>query len=877
MKMFIGVINKILKTLQKLSINSIRTKLLCVLIVILTLPMSIGIIYSVRTFGNFAEGQAYEKVENDLAHSMMIYENKKNQIETITKSIAMDNAVKVTVSLGKESLLGQQLGKYLEKFLKKDMIDWIIITDNQANIIARKETSKLLNSIQPEKNIIRKAIKGGPIASSYAISKNEFLKGKPHSEINTEPYENDFDQYVFIISACPLSYNDKTVGVVTAGCLLNENKLFLEEMKGKSEIEFAIIQKDQMILTNLTDLKGNLLFGKKINLLTPENRKGQDVYIRKVHIEKKDYIFNSVPISNIKGEKSAIIAAFKDADTIKAMITETISGMVIILVLGLILVIILVVFVGYHFTEPIKKLVKRTEMIAKGDLSSPIAVKSKDEIGLLAKSFNRMTESLKISQSELISARDYTDNIIRSMNDTLIVTSPSSIIQTVNAAASDLLEYDENELIGQPVSKIFAEEPLPADNMWLQNLINEDSVINIERVYLSKNGVRIPVLFSASMMRSNDNKIQGIVFVAIDITERKRAEKALQDSEEKYRTLIESSSDAIMTLNEKGYLSCNSATLKMFGCSHRSEFLAKHPSEFSPPLQPGGQDSMTLANENMKTAFETGKSHFEWLHMKLDGTEFSADVLLTPMELGGHKILQAVVRDITERKQTEQQIKTSLKEKEVLLKEIHHRVKNNLQVITSLLNLQSKNIKDKEALIMFRDSQSRVKSMALIHEKLYQSKDLARIDFSEYTRNLTNYLMRSFENNSISIKLYLNVDKIMLGVDTAVPCGLIINELFSNSLKYAFKDRENGEININFSENDDGKYILTVSDNGSGFKGKADLQTTDSLGLQLVSTLTRQLGGVIQLDAEKGTKFSVIFPIPQTKEKGAKECQKIRC
>jgi len=253
--------------------------------------------------------------------------------------------------------------------------------------------------------------------------------------------------------------------------------------------------------------------------------------------------------------------------------------------------------------------------------------------------------------------------------------------------------------------------------------------------------------------------------------------------------------------------------------------------------------------------------------------------------LKAHNELEERVKDrtkeleyeIAERKTAEHQIKESLKEKEILLKEIHHRVKNNLQVITSLLNLQSKSIKDQESLEMFRDSQTRVKSMALIHEKLYQSNDLAQIDFREYVNNLTGYLNRSFavETNRISLKL--SVDEVYLGVDAGVPCGLIINELVSNCFKHAFPGDSRGEIKVRLSENDDGNYELIISDNGVGFPEHLDFKRTKSLGLQLINKLAQQLGGHVNLKTECGTRFEIIFPNTSRKTVEGEVCQMQKC
>jgi two-component sensor histidine kinase/putative methionine-R-sulfoxide reductase with GAF domain/HAMP domain-containing protein len=220
----------------------------------------------------------------------------------------------------------------------------------------------------------------------------------------------------------------------------------------------------------------------------------------------------------------------------------------------------------------------------------------------------------------------------------------------------------------------------------------------------------------------------------------------------------------------------------------------------------------------------------------------------------------AMEQEVQERKRAEEEIKLSLREKEVLLKEIHHRVKNNLQIITSLLNLQSAQIKDPEALLMFRESQARVRSMALIHEKLYQSKDLARIDFAGYVRELMVYLFRSYTVNPDQIQTELDTSDIYLGIDTAIPCGLIISELVTNSMKYAFPDGKRGHLYVGLQELPDGNLVLKVADDGVGFADDFDWRESDSLGLQLVSTLTAQLHGTMQVSGRNGACFTLTFP-----------------
>jgi len=250
------------------------------------------------------------------------------------------------------------------------------------------------------------------------------------------------------------------------------------------------------------------------------------------------------------------------------------------------------------------------------------------------------------------------------------------------------------------------------------------------------------------------------------------------------------------------------------------------------------------------------------------------------------KLYERAQREIVRRKEAETRMKASLEEKEVLLKEIHHRVKNNLQVVSSLLYLQSESVSDPEVLDMLKDSQNRIRSMALVHERLYQTEDLARIDFPEYVRDLAAYLVSSYSMDAPSVSLRLDADEVVLDVDTAVPCGLIVNELVSNSLKHAFSPRPalkpdlasvatqgaegdriggangNGnEIFIELRTEQDGQLRLLVGDNGVGFPEDMDWRDTQSLGLLLVNSLVRQLRGAIELVRQDGTRFEITFSV----------------
>ncbi|MBD3886492.1 CBS domain-containing protein [Phormidium tenue FACHB-886] len=226
------------------------------------------------------------------------------------------------------------------------------------------------------------------------------------------------------------------------------------------------------------------------------------------------------------------------------------------------------------------------------------------------------------------------------------------------------------------------------------------------------------------------------------------------------------------------------------------------------------------------------------------------------------ELYQQAQTELQERKCTEEQLKLSLKEKEALLKEIHHRVKNNLQVISSVLRLQSDYIKDEQVLALFKDSQNRIRSMALIHEKLHQSSDLLKINFDDYVRDLADNLLRSYAASSQTATLRTEAAGVWLTIDTAIPCGLIINELVSNALKHAFPvpDTTN-EIRVKILPTSDARFTLTVQDNGIGFPPNLDFRNTESLGLELVCIFTEQLEGMIDRDETEtsGTTFTITF------------------
>ncbi|MFN6480396.1 PAS domain S-box protein [Nostoc sp. DedQUE07] len=343
--------------------------------------------------------------------------------------------------------------------------------------------------------------------------------------------------------------------------------------------------------------------------------------------------------------------------------------------------------------------------------------------------------------------------------------------------------------------------------------------------------------------------------VVVEISDRKRAEQMLELQAVITRNMAEGI--CLVRATDGVFVYANPKFEQMFGYEP-GELIGQHVS-----IVNYGDENNTPedVNQAISTAvLEHSEVIYEIYNIKKDGTPFWCSATASVFEHPEYgSVLVAIQQDITEQKQAEEKIKASLKEKEVLLKEIHHRVKNNLGIVSSLLQMQCRRTQDPVVTAILRDSQNRIASIALVHEKLYRSEDLADIDFAQYIPDLTTHLFDSYNVSSSQIQLHIQVDNASLDIETAIPCGLIINELVSNALKYAFVGNRGGKIEVKFYQEPASTLTLIIRDNGVGLPENFDSKKTKTLGITLVQGLVKQLRGKLEIDSQQGTEFKITF------------------
>ena len=625
---------------------------------------------------------------------------------------------------------------------------------------------------------------------------------------------------------------------------------------------------------------------------------------------------------------------------------------------------------------------KEVILVVLHDISESLQLEKQQVRAELAEEINielnkEIKERLRVEE-ELNTTQQYTKSIIESSLDVICATDESGKVTEFNRAAQNTFGYSRGEVIGKNVSILYVDKTKTLGKQVKKTGFYAGEVLNKR-----KNGEEFISYLAASVLKNKKGKTIGLMGVSRDITEIRKAQNLLEQSEEKYRDLFENATDLIQSVDYQGkILFVNNSwketlgytdeeikkinifdiisdekkehCLEIFGKIFRGEkfenvevgFITKEGKEIiaegnisvkhedGKPISTRGifrnvtanriarnkliekeerlsaiinnTEDLILSIDNKykiiefnqaveklikkrygktvvpgMSVFETvnpelierftaiyenvfkGKLYHEVFTAEEQGTTAYFETFYNPIKNAQGKITGIAIfsQDITAREVNERKVKLALNEKEILLKEVHHRVKNNLQVVSSILSLQSAYVEDEKILMILAESQNRIKSMSFIHEALYQTKDFSYIDFKEYILNLSNNLIHSYQIYGNLVDLALNVEKVLLNLDQAIPCGLIVNELFSNALKYAFEPNKAGNITIALTHNSKDEIKLIVKDNGKGLPNNFDFRKTESLGLQLVTTLVEQIDGTVNCETKKGmgTAFIIEF------------------
>jgi PAS domain S-box-containing protein len=449
--------------------------------------------------------------------------------------------------------------------------------------------------------------------------------------------------------------------------------------------------------------------------------------------------------------------------------------------------------------------------------------------------------------------------LVENQNDLIIKFDLKGILLFVSTSFCDLFGKDKKEFLGKNFLEVVSQKNPDSTKSSFKKLFEPPYSGFVEQEILTKNGLKYISWANKAVMDEN-NSITAFVGVGRDITLQKKVENDLIESESKYRAIFENTGTLTLIFEKDMTISLVNEEFEKFSLYSKAEIESKH--SWLDFVAPADVERMAGYNRLQRINPDAIPKNYEVRLINKQGTikDFFATSDMIPSTNKGLISLM----DITDRKIAENKIKDSLKEKELLLREIHHRVKNNLQIISTLLTLQSAKFSDEKIINMYRESQNRIQSIALIHEKLYHSQNISKINLQDYVQSMVSDLFYSFGTDEKFIDAELDVDDVSMGLETAIPCGLIINELVSNSLKYAFPD-DKGKIKVELHLLNGDEYLLKVSDDGVGLPADFEMENTETLGLQIVDNLVKQIEG--KLEISKPSEFKIMFKEIKYKER----------
>lgn len=504
----------------------------------------------------------------------------------------------------------------------------------------------------------------------------------------------------------------------------------------------------------------------------------------------------------------------------------------------------------------------RQQVVRKGDEDACREIVLASNL-LLKKQIEARTAELQKSESRY---RCITEGITDYLY-TVRIENGRAVETTQNPACLTVTGYTAEEFASHP--NLWIEMVVPEDRdlvtSRVQQVLAGRNIPPIEHRIIHKNGQIRWVSDTTVLLKDESGKLVSYTGVIKDITEQRQAarllaeKQILTESERKFRMITESAQEAIIMMGADKCISLwNASAEHMFGYT-ADEVLGR---EMHPLLTP--PETIAAFEKGFSRFRETGTGpvigkRLELTALRRGGDSFPVEVTISALQINGQWNAIGIFRDITERRLSEKKIQSSLAEKEVLMREIHHRVKNNMQMMTALLELQAAYVKDGRVQGYFKDCQQRIQSMAMIHEQLYHNENIAQIDFVAYLHSLVDKLQGQFSELCHRVNIQIKTQTCTLPVDIAIPCGLVVNELVSNVFKHAFPNRRAGKLRIALRYSGHETLILTVADDGVGFPAGLDIHDSQSFGLQVIALMVEeQLGGNLSIESnvDHGTRIT---------------------
>lgn len=472
------------------------------------------------------------------------------------------------------------------------------------------------------------------------------------------------------------------------------------------------------------------------------------------------------------------------------------------------------------------------------------------------RSAKKLKSEVDASKLAIVEKSEIQKALFQGSIDPIIIFNTKNLIIDFNKAAEDFFGYNFHKLIGkQFLANESFNHKFPE---WLKLFKKGEGISGYNTFVNINSGRTVPVSISISPIFNIKKELTNLFFWYRDVSKDYEFQRALQQSEESYRKLFENVNDAILVLrkSDRRIIDANNLAFELYGYKYleliNSTLAILSVSVF---------DEYRLLDEIISGQKKGGES----IHKRKDGKELYIELNASVLNYKGEDVIILVTRDISDRKNFEAKLQKNIKEKEILLREIHHRVKNNMQLITSLLDLQISNTNEQETKKNILESQNRIRVMSIVYERLYESVDLHTINTQQFVQNITNYLYQVYNGALKNIHVNYSIDDFEIDIETAVPVSLIICELVTNSMKYAFPESSfSNTIDIEYKKNTTAgvtkyPYSITIKDNGGSFPAELNPATSSSLGLQLVHILARQLKGIVSYNFKNGTEFKIEF------------------